>query len=438
MDARSGPAADAAQSPDWLDGAVEAYSRRLGPPAAAELTGGSLDLGLGGHELRVNSTASQVSVASTTGEVQLTPGTGWTPLRLPGSAGTWLRVVDVPGRRLLLHTGAWAPRVAGGGALTAALRRAPVFAGAGLGSLYRDGVLGARLTDGGDGGAEGLFLSSLQCLSSSFTAAAQAALDHHRADLVIVYFPATDDAAHELIGWCDPASAACDPALGSAAWRQLRTCYGWADTLLGLLLRRAGADDTVVLSADHGIAGTAWTTYPNAALVAAGVAVADGGRLDARRCAVLYHPANNGLLCVNGEWREGGCVPAGQAGEVLRRAETVLRSVPHPLTGRPVVTGTSPAGTDSSALYLVFDTDCQPSAELPADGRVIGPSAKPGAHVTNGGDPRLHAVFAASGPGLPAGQDLGVIDSTWPAQLVLDQLSRAAADDRKARACTST
>jgi hypothetical protein len=62
----------------------------------------------------------------------------------------------------------------------------------------------------------------------------------------------------------------------------------------------------------------------------------------------------------------------------------------------------------------------------------VSPAAKPGAHITNAGDDRLHAVFAAAGPGLARGEDLGVIDNTWPAELVLEHLT-ASLPDRTAR-----
>jgi hypothetical protein len=408
---------DAPSAPGWLDGAIEAYSRRLCRAAADDITGGAFETRVGPHRLRAVPEGPRITVRSDCDRV--TVAGSWVPLRLPGGSGLWLRQAEPDGHRTLLRTGAWSPRVAGrNGALTTALARVPAFAGEGLGSLYRTARLGQRLADGGDGSAEDLFLSSLRCVHDHFASAAAATLAGHDADLVVIYLPVTDDACHELLGWCDPRSQCHRPDIAAAVWRRLRTCFTWSDEVLGRVLDRAGPGDTVVVSADHGMAGVSRTLYPNAALVRAGLAAASGGRLDPGRSTVLYHTANNGSLWVNDEARSGGWVPAAECQEFLARADAVIRAEAQGLLLPGMI-----LADDGRSAQLLFDPDCQPSADLPADGRAVAAAVKTGSHVTNQGDDRLLAVLAAAGPGLPAGRDLGMLDNAWPPELVLDHVT---------------
>ncbi|KPI03545.1 type I phosphodiesterase/nucleotide pyrophosphatase [Actinobacteria bacterium OK074] len=415
---------DSGAVPDWLDAATEAYSRPLARHGVHQLAEEPVTFAIGPHELTAHpETANGVRVRGRYGEAHVTDT--WTPLPLDETTGVHLRRARVQNRTLLLHTGAWTPRTVGhDNTLTAALKAAPPFVGESLGSRYRAGDFGPRLVDGGDGTAEDLLMSSNDLVGRNFTAAATRALAHHRSDLVVMYLPTTDDIGHELLGWCDEFSAAHRPDDAPEVWRRIARCYRQADALLGRVLDRADAQDTVVLGADHGMAGTAWTFCPNEPLRAAGLAVTDSaGLLDPGRSAAYYHPVNNGSVWLNDRARDGTS-PTYDTAEAVRRLFAEVRV---PGTNRPLVREIR-AAADGRHLDLLLDADCLPSAELPADGRPLRPAAKPGGHVTNGGDDRLHAVFAAAGPGLPRGSDLGVIDNTWPAELVLRQLTATRTD----------
>ncbi|MFJ2609202.1 alkaline phosphatase family protein [Streptomyces sp. NPDC087425] len=440
------------QAEPGLDVAVDAYGDRIDRQAPLPLDGGPQHFTVGPHPLDVTPRGERVRVRSGSRSVILgEQDADWRQLRLGGDSGIWLRVVRSGGRRLLLRTGAWRPRVVGRDrALTGAVAGTlPVFAGEGIGPTYRTGALGPRLVDGGDGSAEDLFVSSVGCVQRSFETPARAVLRHHTADLVVMYLPTTDDLGHELIGWCDPKSAAHRPDVADQVWRRVRAVYGWADRLLGAVLDRAGEQDSVLLGADHGIAGTAWTVHPNEALIAAGLAArTPDGNIDPGRSSVLYHPADNGSLWVNHQDLPGGLVPRSTAGALLDRAEAALRALTAPGGSRPVTAGfaPSPGGDPSVVRHVLFDPDFLPTARLRPDRAAVAPSPKPGAHITNNGDPRLHAVFAARGPGLSPGVDLGVVDNTVPAQLALRQLGlgqdgrpRPALPDPSARpVCTAT
>ncbi len=409
--------------PDWLDGAVEAFSRRLARHGAHELGAGPLTCQVAGHTLTAVADGAGIRVRGARGEAFVTDD--WVPLGLDAGTGIWLRQARLPGRRLLLHTGAWVPRAVGHDpAVVTALREAPLFAGEGLGSCYRAGTFGPRLIDGGDGGAEDLFLSSVGRVGRGFAATVAGVLARHRSDLVVMYLPTTDDVGHELLGWCDERSAAHRPDVAPEVWARIARCYRQADAILGQVLDRAGEGDTVVLGADHGMTGTAFTLHPNQLLVTAQLAATDSaGHLDPRRSAAYYHPVNNGSIWLNASAHDDGLTAA----DTIRRITALLSAVRAPGADRPLVKEVRPA-PDGRRIDLVLDADCLPSAALPGDGRPVRPAAKPGAHVTNGGDDRLHAVFAAAGPGLARGKDLGVIDNTWPAELVLGQLTTSFPD----------
>ncbi|WP_435192290.1 alkaline phosphatase family protein [Streptomyces sp. bgisy126] len=439
-----------------IDGAVEAYSRRLTRHAVRVLDPvvGSQEWGIGAFRVEAvvqAQPAQEVRIRVRPGDgadtdgLSLTPDARWQPLRLDGDHGTWVACVRVDGRLLLVHTGVWQARTAGRNPKTLhRLALCPPFAGEGVGPLYREGVFGPRLAEGGDGSAEEFFLSSVECVARSFGAAADAVLETHHADLVVVYLPMTDDVGHELLGWCDERSAAHRADIAETVWSYIRRCYQWSDSVLGRVLDRAGEQDSVVLGADHGMVGSTHLVHLNDRLVRSGLArTAPDGNLDADRSEVFYHPANNGSL-----W--AGPSLAGdpeRARDAMERACTALSSLTDPDTGRPVVAGflhrdgDRPAdlAADPAVVYVVLADDYQPTAQLLGGGAVVRRAPKTGAHVVYTGDSRLHAVHAAVGPGIGADGEAGVIDNTRSAALVLAQLGlHRAAPDRPAAGPSET
>ncbi|MFE6620787.1 alkaline phosphatase family protein [Streptomyces sp. NPDC057740] len=426
-----------------IDGAVEAYSDRLTRHALRTLDPGPGEQpwDIGGHRVdalveRAPDGTERVRLIGGELPLLLDPDQGWQPLELDRRNGTWVRCVRADGRLLLVHTGVWRTRTAGRNTkMLHRLAQCPPFAGEGVGPLYRRAAFGPRLAEGGDGSAEEVFLSSVECVARSFGAAADAVLQTHDADLVVVYLPMTDDVGHEFLGWCDERSAAHRPDLAARVWSYVRRCYRWSDAILGRVLDRAGAEDTVVLGADHGMVGSTHLVHLNDQLVRSGLAVRGAdGELDPAGSQVFYHPANNGSLWP-GERTAGDPVRARQA---MARARAALSSVTDPETDRPVVAGfldgdgepltDTPAdipadpATDAAVTYVALADDYQPSSVLLGEGPVVRRVAKTGAHVVNTGDSRLHAVHAAIGPGIRPGRAPGVLDNTLPAALVLGQL----------------
>ncbi|MFD8498262.1 alkaline phosphatase family protein [Amycolatopsis sp. NPDC059657] len=410
------------------EAAIEAYSsRRSRHDRLPVVPGWRHSWPVTGFETTVTARDGAVRLDTGAGLYELGADDDWTPVRLPDGLGFWARYVHAGGPAVV-RTGIWAPRAGGSDtALTERLARAPLFAGEGVGSYYRSGLLGPRLVDGGDGSAEEIFLGSVRCAHRAFDGAARTVLAGTDADLVVIYLPTTDDVGHEFAGWCDTASLAYRPDVADAVWTLLKRCYQDADSTLGRVLDRAGPDDTVLLTADHGMVGSAFQVNVNEHLIEAGFAASTAdGAFDPARSSVIYHPAGNGSLVVNDDARPGGVVPADHAARTLRQAMASL-------SGLAGVRGFvdehgGPTRPEDTVAFLVLDDDYQPSAAVDG-GAVVRPMGKTGAHVVNTGTDRLHAVFAAAGPGLSAGLDLGVVDNTLPAALVAHQLGFGAPPD---------
>ncbi len=414
--------------PAYVDAAVEMFSRRRARSGVLPLPteGESSNWLVAGSSVPIRVLGPR---AVQVGDASVSLGGGWERVELGLDVATMISLVALPNGLALAHTGAWHQRSAGQDRRLVELMAAePTPVGEGLGAEYRRGLLGPRLVDGGTGEAEAIFLSSLESVSESFMRPLRCLLANHSSDLVVIYLPMTDELGHELLGWCDRGSSAYDSAIERGVWPLVSAGYRYADRCLGAVLERATDGDTVFLSADHGIAGVAATFYPNAALARAGLAVPDrdpDAGADTARSHVLYHLAGNGLIVTNEALLAGrSSADKGACAETLMRsAMEVLGGLISPVTGSPVVRAFvdvdgRPVGPERGEAYLLVDGEHLPSPDIPADGSIFGPPLRNAAHTINTGDERLHATFAAAGPGLEPGASLGVIDGGIIADLV--------------------
>ena len=408
---------DGAVSPA-VDGAIEAYSSRLADRATLAVPENStVDWPAGPHPVTVTADGGAVRLRAGGVDHPLSEDAGWVPVPTGPDSGFWVRLRSTAGGRALVRTGTWAKRVAGAnGELVRALAETPVFAGEGVGPFYRGGLFGPRLVDGGDGAAEAEFTAAIDLVALSMSAAARAVLAHHRANLVVLYLPWTDDVGHELLGWCDPASAAHRPDVADRVWSHVRHAYQAADRVLADALDRAGPADTVVLCADHGIVGMSHHVHVNRVLIEAGLAAEGPDGLDPDRSSVVYHPANNGSMRVNPD-----LVAPEETAAVMGLAMAALRALGPALRGFLGEDG-APVAEPAPVVFVVLAEDYQPSADID-DGPAVRPAPKSASHVVNTGDPRLHAVFAAAGPGIEPGTCLGVVDNTLAARVVRGALA---------------
>lgn len=237
--------------------AVEAYSTRLDTSQVLPLpSSGEIGWPAAGEAVTVVATPGGTTVATSTEQVKV--GADWAPVRLPGGSGFWVaRVRLADGRPALVRTSSWVRCASGSDAgLVRRFHDGPVFAGEGVKRLYRTGVFGPRLVDGGRRQAEDVFVGSLAAVAASFADAARVVLAGPLPDLTVIYLPYTDDAGHELLGWCDTRSAAYRSDVAGQVWTYLRRVYGWADDVLAAVLERTGPQDTVVLSDDYQPSGS--------------------------------------------------------------------------------------------------------------------------------------------------------------------------------------
>ncbi|MCL6450554.1 MAG: alkaline phosphatase family protein [Acetobacteraceae bacterium] len=358
-----------------------------------------------------------------------TPGRDVRPwaVELEPGVGVWFWAYRRPGdgRLMLAHSGVWQARTWPEREVSALARAAGPFCGEGMGALYRIGAFGPRLVEGGDGAAEELLVRSFEPCAGHFEAVTAFAASNYPADLYVFYQPIIDDAEHELMGWCDPASAAFRPAVAERLWGAVREAYRMADRHLGRLMEGLGPGATVVLSSDHGMAGVARLVHVNRVLERAGMlAFLPDGTVDLSGTQALYHPANNGSLWVNADDRPGGIVPARRRAQVARRAARELWALRDPETGRRVFRGVYLAGAGQRPgwpwafgdVYLVaedgYDLRPEPGAEP------VRPSPKSANHTGYPERRSLWGVFFARGPGLKRGANLGVVDNRDVAGLV--------------------
>lgn len=349
-------------------------------------------------------------------------------LVLEPGVGVYARAYRRPGdgALMLAHSGAWrvaAHPAAAAGALFAA---AGPFCGEGLGGQYRVGGFGPRILDGGDGAAEALFVDSLAWCADYFARAAAWAARAHDADLYVFYQPATDDAGHELLGWCDPQSRCFRPEGAPALWEHVRRAFQFADDGLGRVLDAFGPGAAVVVSSDHGMAGIGRTVLVNEALARAGLlSFTPDGQVDLGATAALFHPAANCTVWVNTSDRPGGIVPPGRRQAVAAEAARALGELRDPVDGRPVIAAIYPAGgagDGEDGRWFAGDLFLVPADgfELRADRgeAVVRPAQKSGHHLAVSGCASLEGVLFARGPGLGRGVDLGTISNRDVAPLV--------------------
>ncbi len=293
---------------------------------------------------------------------------------------------------------------------------APGFVGNGGSGEYVRGAFGETLAGGGDGTAEARYLETVALTIANQTARAVALASQNDYDLLIGYLPYPDEAVHTWWGVVSKRSAAYDAALAERVRPHLEQVVIWVDRFLGALRDAAGKDVTTFLTSDHGHAAVSRAFRPNRVLEAAGLlGTAPAGnrrRLDLTRTQVVYHHGNGGYLLINGVDRDQGIVPPSERQAVSDAAISALLAARDPETGAQIVTAIACAteepelaGPNAGDLYL----DVLPQYELRADleGPVAGSYRPMGAHRFDPKRPDIHTIFAAAGPGIRSGVEIG-------------------------------
>jgi hypothetical protein len=265
------------------------------------------------------------------------------------------------------------------------------FLGAGLGWFFSRGVLGKgpRLT-----------LTTLQTLTCSVARymgeVAVQALARHPADLMLFYQPAIDEISHQMLR-----DALADWPYGAAA-QAMRTVYQEVDHQLGRLLEGMEADDTLLISSDHGHEPIYSSIRPNVLLRQAGLLAIKGDKIDLEHTQAVFH--QSGWVLLNTTDRCGGIVSRADCAATLREVEQCFANAVHPTSGQPLGLqhsrslwrGAAPAPGD---LFLW----APPHVELRSHlfGPVCAPPEVGGHHQTAlHTSPYLQAILAGCGPGL--------------------------------------
>ncbi|HEX8742820.1 MAG TPA: alkaline phosphatase family protein [Thermoleophilaceae bacterium] len=407
-----------------------------GRPAVVSRSGGALELAAG--DVPGPPTAAPAAAAPAAAGGPGPPATleidapAWTPWPADAPDGVLARALTRPadGATLLAFTGAWraaawAP-ARDGRRLAGALGP---FVGEGLGRAYRFGAFGPRIAEDGDGSAEELLLETVGLATDYFDRCCLAALEHGAgAGLTVAYQPSLDDVEHELIGWCDAESAAHRPDLADRATALLRRAHERLDDQLARVLERAGDDATVIVSSDHGMAGTAYVAHLNEVLASAGLLeFADDGTIDAARSPVVCSPAGDGSVWVQTDDRPGGWVDAARREDYAGAAARALLACRAP-DGSPVVLEASPPGDGwyGADLHALVAPGFQLDMGRSPTGAAVVPSVKTGGHLHDPGDERFLGIFAARGPGVERLGDPGVVENRDVAARVTELLGIAA------------
>ncbi len=300
----------------------------------------------------------------------------------------------------------------------AALRATGGFVGNGADELYKEGVFGRPLWQGGDGSAEARYLETALLVERQFERLSDFGLDRTRWDLLITYLPFPDEQFHLWYGYLDPKLPGHDPNLARELRPFVDRALGIADAFVGHLANRLDQDTMLAVVSDHGVLATHKDILFNVALHKAGLlSLTSDGDVDLFRTQAVYFPGNSGYFLLNRVARREGVVTPAQEAAVLDRLKAALLGIRDPETNRPVVTaildprdkGHEPGigGLIGGDLYVDVAPGYYSSASLRGD--TIRARRPSGEHLYSPQRPEVHASFAVAGPGVAAGVDLGLI-----------------------------
>ena len=307
------------------------------------------------------------------------------------------------------------------------------YGGNGGGRAYGSGGFGPTLAQGGSGEAERRFLETELHLAGQLLEQARWALSRDYR-LVILYSPVVDDVAHELYGYLASDLEGYDQDLARRIWPILEEAFAVQDRFLGMLLDVADHDRAhVVVVSDHGMSGTDKLVHLNVALEKAGLlTLGPDGSIDLTRTRALAPSLGDASVAVNTVDRPGGVVPLEERSMVLEELRGALSSLKDPVSGERIVTAffepattglLQPGGESTGDLFLDFAPSYYPSTAIGGSGMVVERTEPSGEHVFVPTRRDMLAVFAAYGPSIPKGVNLGRVQAIDVTPTILDLLS---------------
>ncbi len=289
--------------------------------------------------------------------------------------------------------------------------------GNGATQLYRRGLLGRTIMDGGDGTAERRYLESLELLTRQFMRGSEWGWTEMQAELLADYFPLGDEVDHLWLGFVDPGTPMYDAAIGEPLAELRERAWQMLDLRLGHLraLVAATPGSALFVTGDHGMR-TTWRIFrPNAALLDAGLLALDtAGRVDPARSRAA---APNGYyVMINRIAWQSGTVPPEDEPRVATAAERALLAARTP-EGTPIVTRIFRASAEGDSLGLggpvggdlYFETAPGYRWSWEAD-RAVSEEHEPNAgHGFPSVAPDMYTAFCAYGPDIPARRIPGLL-----------------------------
>ena len=291
----------------------------------------------------------------------------------------------IGGAEKLLFLGAWRVERSGLG------HQSPgdPFMATGLQHWYRRGDLGPTLQQGGDGRAEALFVETLRLMAASFAEEWLSRFAAAPSGLVMTYQPALDLALHELAGYAAPDCTHWTSEREAIVLPLLGDLVADVDRTMQQTMALMQPCDRMILTSDHGMTPVDLIVRPNVALAQDGLLALDGdGRIDPAASLCFYHPAENGLLCLNRNLvAERG---TSEQSVVAELAATLDRASGRDATIQswPALEAVSGAPPWMSARYFLSGGRfVQVKADLA--GPVASPSLKTGEHIATRDDMEL-------------------------------------------------
>lgn len=294
--------------------------------------------------------------------------------------------------------------------------------GEGVAGLYRDGTLGPTLADGGGGEAESWLTEFLQANQEYFEGILTYAASRPW-ELLVLYLPSFDPAAHALTGMIDPASFKYSADLAARVWPALEHLFAVTVDRYVADIRQRFPDATLVIGSDHGMEGTGRWVFPNVALRRAGLLSLDAeGRIDLARTQAVHLPDSGGGVFVNADDWKGGIVAKPALADVKRRVTAALLAIRDPANGAAPVravfdverdgAGLGFGGPAAADLHFDLSPGYQETAN-PAGDRDVADDGSTG-DGDHGAPPwhrNLHAIFYAVGPQVGSGRRIPVVRS---------------------------
>jgi predicted AlkP superfamily phosphohydrolase/phosphomutase len=303
---------------------------------------------------------------------------------------------------IIVYSGIWKTKVMPYEVDADFVSQVGAFNGEGHGAIYRNGMFGPTIIDGGSGFAEDKLVYSIKKEAEYFErVSCYVVKKYSHEDLYIFYQPCTDDIGHELMGFCDPQSKAFSMKSRDKIWPYIREVYKAADRHLGSIIEQFGSECTFILSSDHGMAGMCYTIYVNEVFKKCRLLDFDSqGNIDLAKTLALYHPANNGSIWINEAGRLYGKVDESDYNAVLQRAKIILSELTNPESGEKVIADIyeTERRLGIGCLFLGAEDGYEFNAGRSASGSIIEKTVKSANHATNPSRESLRGIFAAKGP----------------------------------------